>query len=57
MERILEYLRQPRADERTTKPPVRVADCRQSDHPNFIVRMNNRFGLRVTLAVGTMWCA
>jgi type VI protein secretion system component VasK len=36
---------------------VKTADLRQINHPNFFVRLNARFGLKVTLVVGTMWCA
>jgi hypothetical protein len=37
--------------------PVRVADQRRTQHPNPVIRFNARFGLLITVIVGTMWCA
>jgi hypothetical protein len=37
--------------------PVKVADQRRTEHPNPFVRFNARFGLLITVVVGTMWCA
>jgi hypothetical protein len=37
--------------------PTLTRDQRRLDHPNPVVRFNARFGLFITLAVGTMWCA
>lgn len=46
----------PRIAERKAHGPARVADQRvRGSGP--IARLNARFGLAVTLAVGTMWCA
>lgn len=36
---------------------MRTRDLRRTKHPNPIVRLNAKVGLRVTLIVGTMWCA
>lgn len=51
------YHRHPRIDERHRRGPVKIRDFVRTDHPNFWVRVNNRVGLRVTLIVGSMWCA
>ncbi len=57
MDNIFDYHRHPRAAELKANPPVTTVELRQTNHPNPFVRLNNRFGLRVTLVVGTMWCA
>jgi type VI protein secretion system component VasK len=57
MATIFEYHRHPRAAELAAQGPVTSTELRDVDHPNVLVRLNNRFGLRVTLVVGTMWCA
>ncbi len=57
MSKIYEYVRHPRAAELRASAPVKSADLRPLHHQNFFVRMNARFGLRVTLIVGTMWAA
>ena len=58
MSKIYDYVRHPRAEElRKQGGAVKVADVRRLNHPNFMVRMNSRFGLQVTLVVGTMWAA
>jgi hypothetical protein len=44
-------------EERKLSGPVRTRDLRKLDHPNFLVRFNARFGLRITLVIGTMWAA
>jgi type VI protein secretion system component VasK len=36
---------------------VKTADLRKVNHRNPFVRFNARFGLKITLVVGTMWCA
>jgi hypothetical protein len=57
MPKIYEYIRHPRASELARAGhPVRTEDFRKRGN-SFFARMNARFGLRVTLAVGTMWCA
>jgi len=57
MSELYEYVRHPRAAELRANKPVSTTDLRRVDHKNFFVRMNARFGLKVTLIVGTMWCA
>ena len=54
---IYEYHRHPRAGELEAARPVKTVDMRKTDHRNPLVRFNARFGLRVTLVVGTMWAA
>jgi hypothetical protein len=51
------YAPHPRAEERKRAGPVKTIDQRKLDHPNPFVRFNARFGLRITVIVGTMWCA
>jgi hypothetical protein len=57
MSSIYEYIRHPRAAELREKGPVTTTVVRRVNHPNPFVRFNARFGLVITLAVGTMWCA
>ena len=57
MSKIYEYVRHPRAAELHAGKPIRSTDLRRTQHPNPIVRFNARFGLRITLVVGTMWAA
>jgi hypothetical protein len=57
MSRIYEYVRHPRLAELHARGPVKTADVRKVNHENPIVRFNARFGLRITLIVGTMWAA
>jgi hypothetical protein len=57
MSKIYEYVRHPRAHELATRKPIKTADVRGVDHENWFVRFNARFGLGITLVVGTMWCA
>jgi hypothetical protein len=47
----------PRIAELRASGPVKTTDVRRLHHPNPIVRFNARFGLAVTVVVGTMWCA
>jgi hypothetical protein len=47
----------PRLAERKASGPTKVVDQRKLSHPNPVVRFNARLGLRITLIVGTMWCA
>lgn len=55
--KLFDYQQHPRADELAAGRPVRTVDLRKVKHPNVFVRLNARFGLRVTMVVGTMWCA
>ncbi|MGC8499339.1 MAG: DUF1003 domain-containing protein [Acidimicrobiales bacterium] len=57
MSTLYEYVRHPRAAELRSGHPVRTHDQRPLNHDNLLVRLNARFGLRVTLIVGTMWAA
>jgi hypothetical protein len=57
MPNIYEYVRHPRAEELRLAGPTKTRDLRRLDHPNPFVRFNARFGLRITLVVGTMWAA
>jgi hypothetical protein len=53
---IFEHEPHPRIAERKLSGPAKIADQRlRGGGP--ISRLNARFGLFVTLAVGTMWCA
>jgi len=53
---VFEHTPHPRIAERKLSGPVKVTDQRlRGGGP--ISRLNARFGLFVTLAVGTMWCA
>ena len=54
---IYEYRRHPRVKELVEGQPVKSTDVRRLDHRNVFVRFNARFGLKVTLIVGTMWAA
>ena len=57
MENIYDYVRHPRAAELRQSKPVKTNDVRRVNHKNPMVRFNARFGLKVTLVVGTMWAA
>ena len=57
MDKIYEYVRHPRAAELALKGPTKTTDLRKVNHQNPIVRFNARFGLKITLVIGTMWAA
>lgn len=57
MENIYDYVRHPRAAELRLGKPVTTGDVRRINHTNPFVRFNARFGLKITLVVGTMWAA
>ena len=57
MASLYEYVRHPRAAELHASRPVKTADLRRVNHKNPFVRFNARFGLKITLVVGTMWAA
>jgi len=57
MSKIYNYVRHPRSAELSAGQPVRTRDVRRLNHANPIVRFNAHFGLKITLIVGTMWCA
>jgi hypothetical protein len=54
---IYEYVRHPRLDELRAGRPVKSRDLRGVNHGDWIVRLNARVGLKITLIVGTMWTA
>jgi hypothetical protein len=58
MSKIYEYIRHPRASELARAGrPIKTEDFRKPKSDSFFAKLNARFGLRVTLAVGTMWSA
>ena len=58
MANIYEYIRHPRVTELARLGhPIKVNDLRRTRSNNVFVRFNATFGLRITLVVGTMWCA
>ena len=58
MPSIYHYTRHPRATElETAAEPVKTRDFRGIKNDNVFVRINAKFGLRITLVVGTMWAA
>jgi hypothetical protein len=57
MANIYEYVRHPRGAELRASKPVKTSDLRRVNHQNPFVRFNARFGLKITLVVGTMWAA
>jgi hypothetical protein len=57
MEKLFVHVPHPHIEQRKSSPPAKVRDERRLDHPNPIIRFNARFGLLITLIVGTMWCA
>ena len=57
MANIYDYVPHPRVAELREGAPVKTADMRRVDHRNVLIRFNARFGLKITLVVGTMWAA
>jgi Protein of unknown function (DUF1003) len=58
MTTIYEYIRHPRASELARLGrPIKTNDLRQPKSNSFFAKLNAKFGLRITLVVGTMWCA
>ena len=58
MAEIFEYVPHPHAEERkVTGPPTVAAAVAQLHGPGPIGRLNARVGLKITVIVGTMWCA
>ena len=58
MSSIFEYVPHPHQEERKVKGPPKVAAAVAQVHgPGPIGRLNAKVGLRITLIVGTMWCA
>src|ERR1700736_1689095 len=57
MPKIYHYERHPRIEELNSGRPVKTRDMRRLTNPNWLVRFKARFGLLITVSVGTMWCA
>jgi hypothetical protein len=57
MTELFEYAAHPHIQRRRAAGPTKTIDERRLNHPNPVVRFNARFGLAITLVVGTMWCA
>jgi hypothetical protein len=57
MSKIYDYVRHPRAEELAHRRPVSTAEIRGVEHQNWLVRFNAKFGLKITVVVGTMWTA
>jgi len=57
MPQIYDYVGHPRSQELAAKKPIKTAELRGVHHDNWLVRFNARFGLKITLIVGTMWTA
>ena len=58
MAEIFEYVPHPHAEERKIAgPPTVAAAVVQLHGPGPVGRFNARFGLKITVIVGTMWCA
>src|ERR1700689_4020884 len=58
MSKIYEYICHPRASELARLGrPIKTNDLRRPKSNSFFAKLNARFGLRITLVVGTMWCA
>jgi hypothetical protein len=57
MATIYEYVRHPRSAELRLQGPVKTRDLRRTNSDNILVRFNAKFGLKITLVVGTMWCS
>jgi len=56
--KIFEYVPHPHAEERKVAgPPTVAAAVAQLHGPGPIGRFNAKMGLKITLVVGTMWCA
>lgn len=58
MSGIFEYIQHPHAEKRKAAgPPTVAAAIAQVHGPGPIGRLNAKIGLKITLVVGTMWCA
>jgi hypothetical protein len=58
MSGIFEYVQHPHAEKRKEAgPPTVAAAVAQLHGPGPIGRLNARIGLKITVIVGTMWCA
>jgi hypothetical protein len=58
MSDIFNYVPHPRHEQRKLEGPPKVAEAVAQIHgPGPIGRFNAKFGLKITVVVGTMWCA
>jgi hypothetical protein len=58
MSGIFEYVQHPHAEKRKVAgPPTVAAAVAQLHGPGPLGRLNARIGLKITVVVGTMWCA
>ena len=57
MPEIYTYQPHPRGKELAEGAPVKSSELRKVEHGNWFVRFNAKFGLKITLVVGTMWAA
>jgi hypothetical protein len=58
MSTLFDYAPHPRVEQRKAAGPPKVASAVAAVHgPGLIGRLNSKIGLRITLIVGTMWCA
>jgi hypothetical protein len=58
MSGIFEYIQHPHVEDRKAAgPPTVAAAVAQMHGPGPIGRLNARIGLKITVVVGTMWCA
>ncbi len=55
MSRLFEHAPHPYIEERRTRAPTMVADQLPTDSP--VRRFNSWLAIKITTAVGTMWCA
>jgi len=53
---LFQHVPHPRIEQRRTTGPTKVNDLRMKV-PGPVGRLNARFGLFITVVVGTMWCA
>jgi hypothetical protein len=55
---FFDYVRHPHVDQRQVAGPPKVAQAARAIHGSGLMgRFNARFGLKITLIVGTMWTA
>jgi hypothetical protein len=58
MSNLFDYVPHPRIDQRKRTGPPKVAAVRAQMHgPGPVARFNSKVGLKITVVVGTMWCA
>ena len=58
MSGIFDYVEHPHIEQRKAAgPPTVAAAVAQVHGPSWLGRLNAKVGLKITLVVGTMWCA